>query len=201
MPKLEVKHVSSKSLDSSSSSSSHSFNSTSALKTVSIKSFIFIIILIGILIYISWCFFSNIFLIKNLQDENSLFEEEIIRLKKERKELNEQNDKLETEVKILEQQKSLKFTYDIGHEIIDGIKTEELVNILDERLNNIHMHTYQKDLDHYLIENINEQETIKKLLEKYGDNKTVVLEYAIDYVDGENFETKFKNYIEGAKIL
>lgn len=112
MPKLEVKHVSSKSLDSFSSSSSHSFNSTSALKTVSIKSFIFIIILIGILIYISWCFFSNIFLIKNLQDENSLFEEEIIRLKKERKELNEQNDKLETEVKILEQQKKQAINYE-----------------------------------------------------------------------------------------
>ena len=112
MPKLEVKHVSSKSLDSSSSSSSHSFNSTSALKTVSIKSFIFIIILIGILIYISWCFFSNIFLIKNLQDENSLFEEEIIRIKKERKELNEQNDKLETEVKILEQQKKQAVNYE-----------------------------------------------------------------------------------------
>ena len=112
MPKLELKHVSSKSLDSSSSSSSHSFNSTSALKTVSIKSFIFIIILIGILIYISWCFFSNIFLIKNLQDENSLFEEEIIRLKKERKELNEQNDKLETEVKILEQQKKQALNYE-----------------------------------------------------------------------------------------
>ena len=62
-------------------------------------------------------------------------------------------------------------------------------------------HTYQKNLDHYPIKNMNEQETIKKLLEKYGDNKTVVLEYAIDYVDGENFETKFKNYIEGSKIL
>ena len=109
--------------------------------------------------------------------------------------------KKEDLIEILETQKSLKFTYDIGHEVIDGIKTEKLVNILDEKLNNIHIHTYQKNLDHYPIKNMNEQETIKKLLEKYGDNKTVVLEYAIDYVDGENFETKFKNYIEGSKIL
>ena len=109
--------------------------------------------------------------------------------------------KKEDLIEILETQKSLKFTYDIGHEVIDGIKTEKLLNILDEKLNNIHIHTYQKNLDHYPIKNMNEQETIKKLLEKYGDNKTVVLEYAIDYVDGENFETKFKNYIEGSKIL
>lgn len=109
--------------------------------------------------------------------------------------------KKEDLIEILETQKSLKFTYDIGHEVIDGIKTEKLVNILDEKLNNIHIHTYQKNSDHYPIKNMNDQEIIKKMLEKYGDNKTVVLEYAIDYVDGENFETKFKNYIEGSKIL
>ena len=130
-------------------------------------------------------YYDNIELsIENLNDMNG-----IKRLKKE--------DLIE----VLEAQKSLKFTYDIGHEVIDGIKTEKLLNILDEKLNNIHIHTYQKNLDHYPIKNMNEQETIKKLLEKYGDNKTVVLEYAIDYVDGENFETKFKNYIEGSKIL
>ena len=130
-------------------------------------------------------YYDNIELsIENLNDING-----IKRLKKE--------DLIE----ILETQKSLKFTYDIGHEVIDSIKTEKLLNILDEKLNNIHIHTYQKNLDHYPIKNMNEQETIKKLLEKYGDNKTVVLEYAIDYVDGENFETKFKNYIEGSKIL
>lgn len=109
--------------------------------------------------------------------------------------------KKEDLIEILEKQKKLKFTYDIGHEIIDGIKTEKLVHILEERLNNIHIHTYQKDLDHYPIKDINEQEIIKKLLEKYGNNKTVVLEYAIDYIEGENFETKLKNYVESAKII
>ena len=104
-------------------------------------------------------------------------------------------------IEILEQQKSLKFTYDIGHEIIDGIKTEKLVNILDERLNNIHIHTYQKNLDHYPINNMDEYKLIKELLEKYGENKTVVLEYALDYIDGEDFETKLKNYVESAKII
>lgn len=109
--------------------------------------------------------------------------------------------KKEDLIEILEGQKSLKLTYDIGHEIIDGIKTERLVNILDERLNNIHIHTFHENLDHYPIKNINEQETIRKLLEKYGYNKTVVLEYAIDYIEGENFETKLKKYVESAKII
>ena len=109
--------------------------------------------------------------------------------------------KKEDFIEILEGEKNLKFTYDIGHEIIEGIKTEKLVNILEERLNNIHIHTYQKNLDHYPIKNVNEHESIKKLLEKYGDNKTVVLEYALDYIDGENFEIKLRNYIESAKII
>ena len=130
-------------------------------------------------------YYENIELsIENLNDMNG-----IKRLKKE------------DFIEILETKKSLKFTYDIGHEIIDGIKTERLVNILDERLNNIHIHTFQKDLDHFPIKTINEYETIKKILEKYGYNKTVVLEYAIDYIEGENFETKLQNYVESAKII
>ena len=130
-------------------------------------------------------YYKNVeFSLENLNDING-----IKRLKKE--------DLIE----ILEKQKDVKFTYDIGHAIIDGIKTEKLVNILEERLNNIHIHEYQKNLDHYPIKNINEKEVIKKLLEKYGNNKTVVLEYALDYIEGENFENKFKNYIESAKII
>ena len=130
-------------------------------------------------------YYNNVELsIENLNDMNG-----IKRLKKE--------DLIE----ILEQQKSLKFTYDIGHEIIDGIKTEKLVKILDERLNNIHIHTYQKDLDHYPINNIDEYKLIKESLEKYGENKTVVLEYALDYIEGEDFKTKLKNYVESAKII
>lgn len=109
--------------------------------------------------------------------------------------------KKEDLIEILEKQKSLKFTYDIGHEVIDGIKSEKLVNILDERLNNIHIHIYQKNLDHYPINNIDEYKLIKELLDKYGENKTVVLEYALDYIEGEDFETKLKNYVESAKII
>lgn len=130
-------------------------------------------------------YYKNVeFSLENLNDING-----IKRLKKE--------DLIE----ILEKQKDVKFTYDIGHEIIDGIKTEKLVNILEERLNNIHIHEYKKELDHYPIKDINEQEIIKKLLEKYGNNKTVVLEYALDYIEEENFENKLKNYIESAKII
>lgn len=109
--------------------------------------------------------------------------------------------KKEDLIDILNKQTRLNFTYDIGHEIIDGIKTEKLVNILEERLNNIHIHEYQKKLDHYPIKNIKEQKEIKELLEKYGKNKNVVLEYALNYIKGENFETKLKNYIESTKIL
>lgn len=109
-------------------------------------------------------------------------------------------------IEILKEEKKLKFTYDIGHEMIDGINTKDFHKTLLEKLNNIHIHTFYKNLDHYPIKSFNIENTkkIKDILEKiikYGYDGNIVMEYAIDYIEGENFEKKLENYIKSAQIL
>lgn len=97
----------------------------------------------------------------------------------------------------------LKFTYDIGHEIVDGIQNDVFDDLFKDRLSNVHIHTFDRisKIDHYPIENLNDEKEIKLFLEKYGNNTNIVLEYALDYIDGINFEEKIKNYIEYSKII
>lgn len=114
--------------------------------------------------------------------------------------------KKENLITILKEEKNLKFTYDIGHEIIDGVQPKELPSILLKRINNIHVHTYNGILDHYPIESFEENDTkhIQEILEKlvnYGYDENIVMEYAIDYIDGNSFEEKLENYIKYAELL
>ena len=106
MRKMEIRHaVTSSSINSSSSTSSHSFEPKKSIQKFTMKSFIAILALITILIYLSFWFYGNIILIQELKEENLLSEQKISELKKERAALNANNDKLETDLKILEQQK------------------------------------------------------------------------------------------------
>ena len=50
---------------------------------------------------------------------------------------------------ILNQNQKLKFTYDIGHELVDKKEAKIEQNILIERINNIHIHTHIEQQDHY----------------------------------------------------
>ena len=106
MRKMDINHVvTSSSINSSSSSSSHSFEPKKPIQKFTMKSFIAILALLTILIYLSVWFYGNIILIQELKEENLLSEQKISELKKERAALNSNNDKLETDLKILEQQK------------------------------------------------------------------------------------------------
>lgn len=106
MRKMDIRHaVTSSSINSSSSSSSNSFNPTKNIQKFSMKSFTAILTLITILIYLSFWFYGNIILIQELKEENLINEQKITELKRERAALNANNDKLETDLKILEQQK------------------------------------------------------------------------------------------------
>lgn len=111
--------------------------------------------------------------------------------------------KKESFTSLFNEYKNLKFTYDIGHEIVDKTINYELDEKFVERLNNFHIHTFNKvnNEDHYSIESLEENNNIKVLLEKYGKDKTVVLEYALDYIKGNAFEEKIKNYVESAQII
>ena len=102
---------------------------------------------------------------------------------------------------ILEENDNTKFTYDIGHETVDKIDSKKLDKILEERLSNIHIHTNKNMIDHMPIKDLEKEETIKNLLEIYAKDNPVVLEYGLDFIKGNTFEEKLKEYINLAKVI
>ena len=106
---------------------------------------------------------------------------------------------------ILKKFEKLKFTYDIGHELIDNNFVSNLSNLLLERLNNVHIHIYKGNRDHYPILEKNEK-SIKVLMaleeiKNKGYNDIIVAEYALDYIEGNDFNTKMINYIRHSIML
>ena len=106
---------------------------------------------------------------------------------------------------ILNQNQKLKFTYDIGHELVDKKEAKIEQNILIERINNIHIHTHIEQQDHYpLTKNKKDKEITTQIIEKIkrqNNNISVVMEYALDYIEGKTFEEKIKNYISEANYM
>ena len=109
--------------------------------------------------------------------------------------------KKEDLLEILKKENQLKFTYDIGHETVDNIKTNELNELLQKRLNNIHIHAHEGKIDHYPIKDFSKEIEITNLLKKYGKRNRIVMEYSLDYIEGSNLEEKIKNYISYAKEI
>lgn len=112
--------------------------------------------------------------------------------------------KKEQLVEILETLQDLKFTYDIGHEIVDGVIPGNLSEILKQRINNIHVHSFLGKNDHYLIGTEKHDnaliDTVIDLIVNDNYDGWVVLEYGLGhYSVGNNLEEKIINYIELAK--
>lgn len=105
---------------------------------------------------------------------------------------------------IFNNNQDLKFTYDVGHSIIEyeDIKLED---VLIERLKNIHIHTFVNGEDHYqlLKKDPHKQEWVKAILylKKTKYNETVTLEYDVLRFEGDTLEEKVINYIESAKFI
>lgn len=94
----------------------------------------------------------------------------------------------------------MKFTYDIGHELVDEIVPKIEEKLLIERLNNVHIHTHLGKEDHHSLQNNTKDMIItNEILDKISSKKekiNVVLEYALDYIDGVNFKSKMEKYIK-----
>lgn len=118
--------------------------------------------------------------------------------------LNDMNNlkrlKKEDLIEILKQNQSLKFTYDIGHELVDEVVPKIEEKLLIERLNNVHIHTHLGKEDHHSLQNNTKDMIItNEILDKISSKKekiNVVLEYALDYIDGVNFKSKMEKYIK-----
>lgn len=103
---------------------------------------------------------------------------------------------------LLEKYEELKFTYDIGHEYIDNSLKYGIDNIYIKKMSNIHVHTFKEKEDHYPIEEIDEI-LLNKLIEikSKGYDNNIVLEYALDYINGDNFHEKLRKYIKYSEIM
>lgn len=99
---------------------------------------------------------------------------------------------------ILRTENDICFTYDIGHEFVNGIVTENLSKILNERVRDINVHTHIGKVDHCPIKDFTDEEknvlNKVKIINEY--QSTVVAEYSIDYCNGKTFEKELRSYIE-----
>ena len=97
----------------------------------------------------------------------------------------------------------LRFTYDIGHEYVEDLDYYELSEILTERLNNFHIHSYQGDVDHHPIteKDIPFLEKFLKIVDETNFSKMVVLEYSTDFIPGKDMEEKLIKFIKYANLF
>ena len=102
-------------------------------------------------------------------------------------------------VPILEKLPDLKFTYDIGHELIDYGKITDLNETLIQRLNNVHIHTFHNTHDHQVMTNddIHKESWIKGMtyLKVIDYSGTMVLEYDLNSFWFDTLEEKIVAYL------
>ncbi|MCQ2978668.1 MAG: sugar phosphate isomerase/epimerase [Clostridia bacterium] len=100
---------------------------------------------------------------------------------------------------IIKDIKDLKLTHDIGHEIIDQNNYSRLYDEMLSRLTNVHMHNFKDGKDHYPItkndSNLDLYKDVMNYLDNINYDKTLVLEYAVDYIDGNSKVEKLRSFI------
>ncbi len=99
----------------------------------------------------------------------------------------------------------ISFTYDVGHDLYDNKKISELSKIQTNKLNNIHIHDIKNIQDHHEITiNSNYLSELKKSinnLKNINYQNNIVLEYIIDYLEGDNTSEKFEYYIKSFNTI
>ncbi len=106
---------------------------------------------------------------------------------------------------ILKSNNNLYFTYDIGHDLFDNKVCSKLSNIQIERLNNVHIHSVEKNEDHHIINNnsycLNELKKALTELNKVKYNGPIVLEYSLDHINAKNIEEKIIEVVKSFKFF
>lgn len=103
-------------------------------------------------------------------------------------------------IPILKRFDNLKFTYDIGHELIEKGKITNLDNLCVQRISNTHIHTYKGKLDHYFIhendKHINEINIAFQYLKDINYNGCYVFEYDLYKAKGKDDKEKIEYFIK-----
>lgn len=98
---------------------------------------------------------------------------------------------------IIEKLNNTNITFDIGHYVNDYSNDFSLVNKYLDRINNIHLHDLnEKDEDHYPFY-YNKVSLIRSVsfLKSIEYNQNIVLEFGLEYLNGDTFEDKISEYI------
>lgn len=106
---------------------------------------------------------------------------------------------------IIYNNENLYFTYDIGNEIIEYGKIIDVDYLLEQRLTNVHLHTFDKYDGHVPIfpEDENKLRWLKALtyLKLIDYRGAIVLEYEYSIIPGKSFEEKVKNTLRSAEFV
>lgn len=106
---------------------------------------------------------------------------------------------------IIYNNENLYFTYDIGNEIIEYGNITDVDYLLERRMINVHLHTFDKYDKHVPIFSNDEHKlrwlkalTYLKLINYRGP---ICLEYEYNIIPGKNFEEKIHNTIISAEFI
>lgn len=106
---------------------------------------------------------------------------------------------------LLELNEKVYFTYDIGHDTYDNKKLSKLSNLQKARIRNVHIHSVINNEDHHSITSIsNDLDLIKEAileLKTIDYQEPIVLEYALDYMEGKNYEQKAISIVKAFKFF
>jgi|GEM_PF-1107031 len=104
-------------------------------------------------------------------------------------------------LELLNRHEDLKFTYDIGHEIVDNIPLAKFPEPVIKKINNIHVHSHQEGKDHYPPGDGDDIESLQQFIQKLNAinyQGTITLEYSFDFLEGVIAHNRLKEYIEKA---
>lgn len=92
--------------------------------------------------------------------------------------------------------------WDIGHEVDNYECKYQLSNIQLEKLKNIHIHDIGPIEDHYPFDyDRTDYKRVMQYLKEINYKENIVLEIALDYLKGNNFDQKQINYIKQIQLL
>ena len=100
---------------------------------------------------------------------------------------------------------NLGFTFDIGHEIYNYGLITDTDQILIDRLDNVHLHTFTTGFDHQKLYKKDKQKSdwVKSLLwlKKLKYKNSVVLEFDLNKMEGEILEERINDYFEVSNLV
>lgn len=106
---------------------------------------------------------------------------------------------------LLELNENVYLTYDIGHDTYDNKRVSKLTDIQKMRIRNAHIHSVVNNEDHHSItDTSNDLNLIKEAiyeLKNISYKEPIVLEYALDYMEGKNYEEKAISLVKSFKFF